>query len=339
MPNPRVSSSSSSAGAHVMLDLRALKALHQRRSTTDTLSTRFEARRQAVTRAALRRTERGNPVTYRTARRLAAFHGIDVDGLIDMQARPAARTNHACEDAATLERLQCRALIGAVRTARRGRLVDVQGARGAGKSRLLEGCAADARAAGYACAVLGSATRRDTAPHSAAALMLALLDLEDAAALGIERLAAHVQERCWTLGLALAHIEACVSLLEDTRRWPLPAVHLLQTAALCALIQLRARAQPLLIAVDGLHAANWQLTMMLGVLVPGTLEFPVLWLFATERRPAPTLPARVNRLDTLPRTVLHLETPPVCRNRADAASVHRIGRAAYADRSAVSAAG
>jgi hypothetical protein len=102
----------------------------------------------------------------------------------------------------------------------------------------------------------------------------------------------------------------------------------MQTAALCALIQHCARLQPLVIAIDGMHAADWQLAMMINVLVPATLAFPVLWVLASEQRPAPTVPARPSRLDTLARTTLHLAAPPARRDQADAASVHRLVRVA-----------
>jgi hypothetical protein len=323
-----------------MLDAHRLRALYQRRSAAETVPGEFERRRLALTRAALLRAEAGKPATGRTVRRLAAFNGVDVAALIDARPRAAVAAADACGSDPGMERLLCRALVDAVRAARCGHLVEVRGAHGAARTQLLDSCVADARAAGYAPAVLGTRTRTGQARHCAGALMLALLGLEDASVVPAARLAEYVRARCRMLGLAPAHIDACVSLLEGTRRWPLPAVHLLQTAALCALIQLCARTQPLLVAIDGLHDADWQLTIMLGVLVPATRAFPVLWVLAADGRPAPSLHARTTRLDTLARTVLQLAPQTLVPDGAnagadadagaDAASVHRIARTAPA---------
>lgn len=328
MPQPRVPSSLPSNQDRVLLDRRHLHALRQRRDAPDALAPRFEARRLALMAAALKRADAGKPVAYRTARRLAAFYGIEPIALIDTQPWRDTGAADSCSDSPGLEHLQCRALIEAVRAAGCGRLIDIRGVAGAGKSRLLGACMTDARAAGYDCALLGSAGTAKPAPplHSVTTLMLAVLGLDSVAHIGAARLLPLVRERCWTLGLPLTHIDACLSLLEGARRWPLPAVHLLQTAALCALIQHSARLRPLLIAIDGVHTADWQLAMMLNVLVPTTLDFPVLWLIATGLRPAPTPPARTPRLDALARTTLHLAPPPVRRDSADAASVHRLAR-------------
>lgn len=330
MPNPRVPSSSPHNHKRVVLDRRHLNALRQRRDAPGALAPRFQARRDALMRAALTRADAGKPVAYRTVRRLAAFYGITADTLIDTQPWRDSRATDSCIETPGLEHLQCRAVLEAVRTTGCGRLVDVHGAAGSGKSRLLGACVSDARGAGYTCAVLHEAPPDAPTPpaplHSVTALMLAVLGLDSIAHLDQARLAPLVRERCWTLGLPLAHIDACLSLLEGARRWPLPAVHLLQTAALCALIQHCARLQPLLIAIDGIGSAGWQLAMMLNVLVPATLEFPVLWLIATGQRPLSTQPARTPRLDALARTTLHLAAPPVRRDRADVASVHRLAR-------------
>lgn len=341
MPNPRVPSSLPHNHKRVLLDRRHLNALRQRRDAPGTLAPRFQARRDALMRAALKRAEAAKPVAYRTVRRLAAFYGITADTLIDTQPWRESRAADACIETPGLEHLQCRAVLDAVRTTGCGRLVDVRGAAGSGKSRLLNACLTDARGAGYTCAVLSEGAPGALSPpaplHSVTTLMLAVLGLETVAHLGQARLAPLVRERCWTLGLPLAHIDACLSLLEGPRRWPLPAIHLLQTAALCALIQHCARLQPLLIAIDGIHGADWQLAMMLNVLVPATLEFPVLWLIATEQRAPATPSARTPRLDALARTTLHLAAPPVRRDRADVASVHRLARIVSAHPAAQSA--
>ena len=203
----------------------------------------------------------------------------------------------------------------------RGRIIDVQGAAGTGKSHLLSFGARDARARGYTCVVLdGGAT------HTAASLMLALLGLQADAGTGDAPLAGLVRERCAALGVSPVHIDACVDLIDAAPEWPLPATQLLQTAALCALVQHRAANQPLLIAIDDLQCVDWQLAMILNVVVPTTLDYPILWMFATRLEPGPMRRPLGVRMDALARTTLHLTPPAVRVDRADTGGVHRLAR-------------
>ena len=311
--------------ARVMLDVHNLKALRQRRGGREALSEQFQERRQCLTRAAIKRAESGRPVPYRTVRHLAAFYGIGVESLIDAEPQRQAPPSLPAQDPTDVERLQCRAVIDAVHMAGQGRVIDVQGVAGSGKSRLLAFGASDARARGYTSVVLDG-----PAAHTAADLMLALLGLDRAA--GETGLAARVRERCAALALPAVHVDACVSLIDAAPEWPVPAAQLLQTAALCALIQHRVQhnggSQPLLICIDDLQSADWQLAMVLNVAVPATLDYPVLWMFATRLEPGPMRRPLGVRMDALARTTLHLMPPATRAGRADAGGVHRLGRPA-----------
>jgi hypothetical protein len=349
-----------------MLDVHNLRALRQRRGGREALSEQYQDRRLCLTRAAIKRTESGIPVPYRTACHLAAFYGIGVETLIE--AAPRRRTPPAPAPAPAepldVERLQCRAVVDAVHVHGQGRLIDVQGVAGSGKSRLLDFGVRDARARGYTCVVLDGGPATTTAGHTATRLMLALLGVhQDAgseahagfdahagadahadahagadahadahadAGAGIDAdaaaLAARVRARCVGLGLPAVHVDACVTLVDAAPDWPLPADQLMQTAALCALIQLRARHRPLLICIDDLQSADWQLAMILNVAVPATLDYPVLWMFATRLEPGPTRRPLGVRMDALARTTLHLTPPDARAGRADAGGVHRLAR-------------
>jgi hypothetical protein len=310
--------------ARVMLDVHNLKALRQRRGGREALSEQFQERRQCLTRAAIKRAESGKPVPYRTVRHLAAFYGIGVESLIDAEPQRQTPPARPAPDPTDVERLQCRAVIDAVHVAGQGRVIDVQGVAGAGKSRLLAFGASDARARGYTCVVLDR-----PAAHTAADLMLALLGLDRA--VDEAGLADRVRERCAALAVPAVHVDGCLSLIDAAPEWPLPAAQLLQTAALCALIQHRAQhnggSQPLLICIDDLQSADWQLAMVLNVAVPATLDYPVLWMFGTRLEPGPMRRPLGVRMDALARTTLHLAPPATRPDRADAGGVHRLGRA------------
>ena len=309
----------------VMLDVHNLKALPLRRGRGEILSTQFQERRLCLTRAAINRAESGKPVPYRTVRHLAAFYGIGVESLIETAPTRHAAPARSAPDPADVERLQCRAVIDGVHLSRQGRIVDVQGVPGAGKSRLLAFGAADARARGYACVVLDGASTPGA--HTAARLMLALLGIDDAAAGNDVPLAERVRARCAALALPAVHVDGCVSLVSAAPHWPLPAAQLLQTAALCALVQHRARHQPLLVCIDELQYADWQLGMILNVAVPATLDYPVLWMFATRLEPGLAPHPSGVRMAALARTTLHLAPPSARADRADAGGVHRLQRA------------
>jgi len=311
--------------ARVMLDVHSLKALRQRPGGREALSEQFQERRQCLTRAAIKRAESGKPVPYRTVRHLAAYYGIGVETLID--AAPA-RQSPPMPDMSDVERLQCRTVIDAVHVGGRGRIIDVQGVAASGKSHLLSFGARDARARGYTCVVLDGGTSGEQTAHTAADLMLALLGLQADAGNDDAPLADLVRARGATLGVSPLHIDACIGLMDVAPEWPLPATQLLQTAALCALVQHRAANQPLLIAIDDLQCADWQLAMILNVVVPATLDYPVLWMFATRLEPGPKRRPLGVHMDALARTTLHLAPPTVRADRADAGGVHRLGRMA-----------
>jgi hypothetical protein len=314
----------SAAAGRVMLDVHNLKALRQGRGRREALSEQFQERRQCLTHAAIKRAESGKPVPFRTVRHLAAFYGIGVESLIEAAPTQPAPPVRTIMDPADVERLQCRAVIDAVHVGGQGRLIDVQGVAGAGKSRLLAFGASNARARGYHGAVLDGGRAGTPVVHTAARLMLALLGLDPAADPSSDQ----VRDRCAALALPAVHVDACVSLVDDTPAWPLPARQLLQTAALCALVQHRARTQPLLVCIDDLHCADWQLAMILNVAVPATLDYPVLWMFSTRTEPGPARRPLGVRMDALARTTLHLSPPTTRADRADAGSVHRLGRTA-----------
>jgi hypothetical protein len=314
--------------ARVMLDVHSLKALRQRRGGRETLSDQFQERRLCLTRAAIKRAESGKPVPYRTVRHLAAFYGIGVETLIEAAPTRQAPPSRPAPDLSDVERLQCRAVIDAVHVGGRGRIIDVQGVAGAGKSHLLAFGASDARARGYTCIVLDGGADGTPAIHTAAGLMLALLGLKAEAGSEPAPLADLVRARCAALGVSPVHADACARLIDTPPEWPLPATQLLQTAALCALVQRRAANQPLLVAIDDLQCADWQLAMILNIVVPSTLEYPVLWMFATRLEPGPTRRPLGVRMDALARTTLHLAPPAVRPDRADAGGVHRLGRTA-----------
>jgi hypothetical protein len=292
------------------------------------LSEQFQERRLCLTRAAIKRAESGKPVPYRTVRHLAAYYGIGVETLIDAAPTRQAPPQAPMPDMTDVERLQCRAVIDAVHVGGRGRIIDVQGVAGAGKSHLLSFGARDAKARGYTCVVLDGGSADAPVSHTATSLMLALLGLQADAGTDAAPLADLVRARCAALGVSPVHADACVGLIEPAPEWPLPATQLLQTAALCALVQHRAANQPLLVAIDDLQCADWQLAMILNVIVPTTLDYPVLWMFATRLEPGPMRRPLGVRMDALARTTLHLTPPPVRADRADAGGVHRLGRMA-----------
>ena len=300
--------------ARVMLDVHNLKALRQRRGGREALSEQFQERRQCLTRAAIKRAESGRPVPYRTVRHLAAFYGIGVESLINAEPQRQAPPSLPAQDPTDVERLQCRAVIDAVHMAGQGRVIDVQGVAGSGKSRLLAFGASDARARGYTSVVLDG-----PAAHTAADLMLALLGLDRAA--GDAGLAGRVRERCAALAVPAVHVDACVSLIDAAPEWPMPA--LIQHR-----VQHNGGSQPLLICIDDLQSADWQLAMVLNVAVPATLDYPVLWMFATRLEPGPMRRPLGVRMDALARTTLHLMPPATRAGRADAGGVHRVGRPA-----------
>lgn len=115
----------------------------------EALSESCANRRLPLSLASIKRAESGKPVLYRTARGLSTFFGVPLLGLVQRAsvAPPAIDTvvRHACE------RMQCRAALDAALSTRSGRLIELHGPAGAGKSHLLSSCAVHARERGFRC--------------------------------------------------------------------------------------------------------------------------------------------------------------------------------------------
>lgn len=307
----------------VTLDIARLNLLRQRRADSlEALSDRFLERRRCLTNAALKRAASGRPVRFRTVRHLAAFYGIGVEALIAPTA--AAQVLEPTLASFGVERLQCAALFDAVLATGHGRLADVRGGPGSEKSAMLAECVEDARRRGFSAVTLGLAGQDEHAPHPLARLVRALLyigmaDVRE----GMQEL---VQSRCRALDLGDAHTEACVAMLSGPQAWPLPSTQALHAAALCALIRQRARRQPLVLAIDDLQCADWNLTVMLETVLPATLDLPLAWLLAFEQQPGPAPKPLGRRLEALPRSSFHLPGVPGARPTPCAASVLRVVR-------------
>lgn len=307
----------------VTLDVQRLNLLRQRRPDGhEAVSPRFLERRRCLTNAALKRAASGRPVRFRTVRHLAAFYGIGVEALIAPAAAVAGATPVA--SAFGVERLQCAALFDAVLATGHGRLADVRGGPGSEKSAMLAECVEDARRRGFAAVTLGLAGQEEHAPHPLARLVRALLYIGPAD--GREGLVELVHSRCRALDLDAAHTDACIDMLSGPRTWPLPATQLLHAAALCALIRQRARRQPLVLALDDLQCADWNLTVMLDTVLPATLDLPLVWMLAFEHQPGPAAKPLGRRLEALPRTSFHLPGVPGAIPVPCAASVVRLAR-------------
>jgi len=307
----------------VTLDVQRLNLLRQRRSDAPAaVSEHFLERRRCLTNAALKRAASGRPVRFRTVRHLAAFYGIGVEALIAPAA--AAGSMQPTVAAFGVERLQCAALFDAVLGTGHGRLADVRGGPGSEKSAMLGECVEDARRRGFAAVTLGLAGQEEHAPHPLARLVRALLYI--GVADGREDMLELVQSRCRALDLGAAHTEACAEMLSGPQAWPLPSTQVLHAAALCALIRQRARRQPLVLAIDDLQCADWNLTVMLETVLPATLDLPLVWLLAFEQQPGPAPKPLGRRLEALPRTSFHLPGVPGARPTPCAASVLRVAR-------------
>jgi hypothetical protein len=310
----------------VTLDVNRLNLLRQRRAdVVETVSERFLGRRQCLTQAALKRAASGKPVRFRTVRHLAAFYGVGVEALIAPAAgEPPALTGKAFG----VERLQCAALFDGVLATGQGRLVDVRGMPGSEKSAMTEECAEDARRRGFAALVLGlgqGAAEQDLhGTYPLARLVRALLYIgQGDAGADVEEL---VRSRCRALDLGDDHVEALLGMLAGPQTWPLPSTLTRHAAALGALIRQRAHRQPLLIALDDLQCADWNLMVMIDTVLPGTMDVPVVWMLACEQGTVPQREPLGARLETLPRTTFHLPGMPGARPSPCAASVTRLGR-------------
>jgi hypothetical protein len=209
------------------------------------------------------------------------------------------------------ECLQFAAALDAVLLTGRGRLVETFGTAGAGKSQLLAQCLDAARRRGFAGLSLRVDRQADGAGHPLRTLMLGLLRLDPASsspAIAGDALAVEVRTRCQMLGLPDAHIDACLILLDDAHAWPRPTTQRVQALALCALIQLLAQHEPLVLGLDDLHNADWVLAMALEIMMPATLLLPVVWMVTSAPFAGLASPGVGARLDGVPRTTFHMKS-------------------------------
>jgi transcriptional regulator with XRE-family HTH domain len=306
----------------VVLDGQRLTALRQNRGLSrEAVSEQSLEHRKCLSVASITRAETGKPVLYLTARYLAEYYAVPLQTLLPSAAGPG--TPGCADDEPSTERLQFGAAAESVLLNGRGRLIEACGAPGTGKSRLLAKCVDDARQRGFEGASVQLDLRADGSAHPVRTLMLRLLHL-DGGEVGGDTLATAIGGRCHALDIPEPHIRSLLSLLEGGESWPRPAVQRAQANALCVLIQRLAQREPLVLAIDDMHRADWALAMTLEMIVPPTLLFPVLWFVTAELLPTSPQHGIGMRLDGVPRSVFHLTR----RAPQRAASVHPIGRAA-----------
>jgi transcriptional regulator with XRE-family HTH domain len=296
----------------VTLDAGRLLALRRERGLSrEAVSEQSLEQHKCLSVASITRAESGKPVLYLTARYLAEFYDVPLQTLLP--PCPAAPAPGAPQREPRVECLQFGAMLDAVLLTGRGSLVDACGAAGAGKSRLLAQCLDIARRRGFTGIDLHVDKELDDTVHPLRTLMLGLLRLDAAPAATPDAraaLAAEVRTRCQVLDLADVHVAACEGLLDGAHAWPRPACQRAQAMALCALIRALALHEPLVLALDDLHHADWVLAMTLEIVIPATLSSPVLWMVTSK--PFPGLPAHGAgaRLDGVARTVFFLPAPP-----------------------------
>jgi transcriptional regulator with XRE-family HTH domain len=296
----------------VTLDARRLLDLRRERGLSrEAVSEQSLEQHKCLSVASITRAESSKPVLYLTARYLAEFYDVPLQTLLP--PGPATTTPGAPQREPRVECLQFGAALDAVLLTGRGSLVDACGAAGAGKSRLLAQCLDIARRRGFTGIELRVDKVLDDTIHPLRTLMLGLLRLDPARAAAPEAraaLAAEVRTRCQVLDLAGVHVAACEGLLDGAHAWPRPASQRTQAMALCALIRALAMHEPLVLALDDLHHADWVLAMTLEIVIPATLSSPVLWIVTSA--PFPGLPAHGTgaRLDGVARTVFYLPAPP-----------------------------
>jgi transcriptional regulator with XRE-family HTH domain len=312
----------------VILDGERLIALRRERSLSrEAVSELSLEQRKCLSVASISRAESGKPVLYLTARYLAEFYNLPLQTLLPTTPVPAGAA--APDNEAGIERLQTGAALEGVLLNGRGRLIEACGGASSGKSRLLEQCLLDARLRGFAAIALHLDTHADGAAHPLRTFMLRLLRL-DTSADSADALEAAIRARCHLLDIQEPYSRSLLSLLEGGQSWPRPAVQRAQATALCVLIQRLAQQEPLVLALDDLHHADWALAMTLEMIVPPTLMFPVLW-FVTSELSASAPPYGVGaRLDGVPRTVYHLTRSASPRSEEPGqAKFHRIGAAPH----------
>jgi transcriptional regulator with XRE-family HTH domain len=304
----------------VTLDAGRLLALRRERGLSrEAVSEQSLEQHKCLSVASITRAESGKPVLYLTARYLAEFYDVPLQTLLP--PGPATSTTGAPQREPRVDCLQFGAALDAVLLTGRGSLVDACGAAGAGKSRLLAQCLDIARQRGFTGIELRVDRDLDDTVHPLRTLMLGLLRLDPAPTTpeAREALAAEVRTRCQVLDLADVHVAACEGLLDGAHAWPRPASQRAQAMALCALIRALALHEPLVLALDDLHHADWVLAMTLEIVIPATLSSPVMWMVTSK--PFPGLPAHGTgaRLDGVARTVFYLPAPPPAADEAASA--------------------
>lgn len=309
----------------VILDAQRLTALRQDRGLSrEAVSEQSLEQRKCLSVASIARAESGKPVLYLTARFLAEFYNVPLQTLLPSATNPA--TPGGTDNDASTERLQFAAVVEGVLLNGRGRLVETCGPEGAGKSRLLAQCMDDARQRGVSAIAVRLDVRAEESAHPVRAMMLRLLRL-DGGKTCTEALAGAIRGRCRLLDIPEPHTQSLVGLLDGGQSWPRPAVQRAQANALCVLIQRLAQQEPLVLALDDLHRADWALAMTLEMIVAPTLMFPVIWFVTAEITPHAPPHGIGTRLDGVPRTVLHLTGPAQQRAVASKlASVHAFAR-------------
>jgi transcriptional regulator with XRE-family HTH domain len=308
----------------VVLDAQRLAALrHARGLSREAVSEQCLEHRKCLSVASITRAETGKPVLYLTARYLAEYYAVPLQTLLP--AAPGAGTPGCADNEPSTERLQFGAAAEGILLSGRGRLIEACGPVRTGKSRLLAQCLDDARQRGFATVAVQLDARADGAADPVRTFMLRLLQLGEGAAC-VDAPAAAIRGRCELLAIPEPHILSLLGLLKGGESWPRPAVQRVQANALCMLIQRLAQQEPLVLALDDLHRADWAMAMTLETIVPPTLLFPVLWFVTAELSPSAPPHGVGTRLDGVPRSVFHLTRPaPQRAGEAGAATIHRIG--------------
>jgi len=309
----------------LVLDAQRLTALRQERGLSrETVSEQSLEQRKCLSVASIARAESGKPVLYLTARFLAEFYAVPLQSLLP--AAPDAGMPGCADSEPSTERLQFGASLEGVLLGGRGRMIEVAGPEATGKTRLLAQCLDDARERGFNVVSVRLDRHAEEAAHPVRAFMLRLLGL-DGGAQGGPALENAILAGCHDLDIAEAHTRSLLSLLEGGESWPRPAVQRAQANALCVLIQRLSQREPLVLALDDLHRAEWALAMTLEMVVPATLLFPVVWLVTAELTPNMPPYGIGTRLDGVPRTVFHLTRPaPRRREEPARATVHAFAR-------------
>lgn len=286
----------------VNLDIARLKSLRLGLGMSqEALSESCAERRLSLSLASIKRAESGKPVLYRTARRLAAFFEVSIQDLVQWNA--LAIPSGASAAPLALERAQCGAALEAAKSSGRGRLIEVHGETGAGKSRLLAACAGDARQRGYRCIELRVDRHRATA-SPLPALTCALLDLP-LMDKGRGSLEADIAHHLDALGLPALHASGCLALFGDLSSLPW-ALRPEPLGALDALVRCAARSGPLMLSIDDMHRADGAVVAMLEYVLPASITCSVTWMLAFDSAAGHGCATINTARRTVARTVYHL---------------------------------